>query len=62
VESWQVPSTALREALLNAISHKDYNSNVPIQISVYHEKLMLWNPGGGVSNSLCRRVRAPEKN
>ena len=45
VETWPVPPTALREALLNAISHKDYSSNVPIQISVYDNKLMLWNPG-----------------
>jgi len=45
VETWPVPSTALREALLNGVSHKDYSSNVPIQISVYPDKLMLWNPG-----------------
>ena len=45
VETWPVPSDALREAVLNAISHKDYSSSVPIQISVYHDKLMLWNPG-----------------
>ncbi len=45
VESWPVPSAALREALLNAVSHKDYSSNIPIQISVYPDKLMIWNPG-----------------
>jgi ATP-dependent DNA helicase RecG len=29
---------ALREALLNAVVHKDYASGAPIQISVYLEK------------------------
>jgi ATP-dependent DNA helicase RecG len=36
---------ALREALLNAILHKDYSSGVPIQISVYDDKLYIGNVG-----------------
>ena len=45
VESYPVPEAALREAVLNAVVHKDYGSGVPIQISVYPDKLMIWNPG-----------------
>jgi ATP-dependent DNA helicase RecG len=45
IESFAVPDAALREALLNAVVHKDYAVPVPIQISVYPEKLMIWNPG-----------------
>ena len=45
VESVPVPEEALREAVLNAIIHKDYSSGAPIQISVYQDKLMLWNAG-----------------
>jgi ATP-dependent DNA helicase RecG len=44
VETYPVPEEALREAVLNAIAHKDYGSAVPIQISVYDDKIMLWNP------------------
>ena len=44
-ETFPVPEAALREAVLNAIIHKDYSSGIPIQISVYPDKLMLWNPG-----------------
>lgn len=29
----------------NAVVHKDYASAAPIQISVYPDKLMIWNPG-----------------
>ena len=36
---------ALREALLNAVVHKDYGSGIPVQISVYDDRLVLWNPG-----------------
>ena len=45
LETYPVPEAALREALLNAIVHKDYGSGVPIQISVYPDRLMVWNPG-----------------
>ena len=45
IERFPVPEIALREAVLNAIIHKDYSSGAPIQISVYANKLMLWNPG-----------------
>ena len=45
VETYPVPEPALREAVLNAVIHKDYATGVPIQISVYPDKLMIWNPG-----------------
>ena len=40
-----MPEAALREAVLNAVVHKDYARSVPVQISVYADKLMIWNPG-----------------
>ena len=45
LETLPVPEEALREALLNAVIHKDYGTATPIQISVYHDRLMIWNPG-----------------
>ena len=36
---------AFREILLNAIVHKDYSSCNPIQISVYEDKIYIWNDG-----------------
>lgn len=43
--AFPVPEAALREAVLNAIIHKDYATGTPVQISVYAYKLMIWNPG-----------------
>lgn len=31
--------------MLNAIAHKDYSGGVPIQISVYNDKIIIWNEG-----------------
>lgn len=45
IERYFVPDEALREALLNALCHKDYASGVPIQISVYEDKLYIGNCG-----------------
>ncbi|MEI6715419.1 MAG: ATP-binding protein [Verrucomicrobiota bacterium] len=45
IESYPFPEAGLREALLNAVVHKDYGSGIPIQISVYEDHLVLWNPG-----------------
>jgi len=45
IEEYPFPEPALREAVVNAIVHKDYSSGNPIQISVYRNKLMIWNEG-----------------
>jgi ATP-dependent DNA helicase RecG len=45
VETYEYPKDALREALLNAVAHKDYTGPYPIQISVYPNKIMIWNYG-----------------
>ena len=45
IERYFVPEDALREALLNAICHKQYQSGIPIQISVYEDRLYVANVG-----------------
>ena len=44
IEKLEYPEPALREAIINAIVHKDYTDST-IQLSVYDNKLILWNPG-----------------
>ena len=44
IEELEYPEEALREAILNAIIHRDY-TGVHIQLSVYDNKIILWNPG-----------------
>jgi ATP-dependent DNA helicase RecG len=45
IETYEYPKEAVREALLNAIAHKDYSTGATIQISVYKDKMMIWNAG-----------------
>lgn len=44
-ERYFIPKEALREALLNALCHKQYQSGIPIQISVYDDRLYIANCG-----------------
>lgn len=44
-EKFTFPQDAIREAVMNAIAHKDYSSGIPIQISVYNDKVIFWNEG-----------------
>lgn len=45
LERYFIPQAALREALLNAVVHKDYSSGIPIQVSVYSDRLYIANVG-----------------
>lgn len=42
---WDYPLEALREAVINALIHKDYLNTAEIQIKVYDDRLWIWNPG-----------------
>jgi len=45
VEKFPFPKEGLRELIFNALVHKDYASGIPIQISVYADKLYVANVG-----------------
>jgi len=45
VEQFMFHRDAFREIILNAIVHKDYSGCNPIQISVYEDKMYIWNDG-----------------
>ena len=36
---------ALREAIVNAVCHRDYFSTGNIQIGIYDDRVEIWNPG-----------------
>ena len=42
-ETYEYPYKALREAVLNAITHKDYSNGNPIEIKVYDDKIIIRN-------------------
>ena len=64
VETYEYPREAIREALLNAVAHKDYSGGAPIQIKVYKDRILIWNDGQlpdnwTVSNLLKKHASKP---
>ena len=45
IEAFEWPEDAVREAVFNAIAHKDYEKSNPTQISIYEDKIIFWNEG-----------------
>ena len=45
IETFMTPKEAFREVILNAINHKVYESGNPIQISVYEDRIVVFNQG-----------------
>lgn len=45
-ERWEYPLSAIREAITNAICHRDYFSTANVHISIYDDRIEVWNPGG----------------
>ncbi len=64
IERYPVPDVALREAILNALVHRDYAVGAPVQIRVYEDRLKIWNPavlpdGWTVKNFLREHASTP---
>jgi ATP-dependent DNA helicase RecG len=48
-DEWEYPETAVREALVNALAHRDLSSGArgtPVQIHLFPDRLTITNPGG----------------
>ncbi len=44
-EKWEYPPDAIREAITNAIAHRDYYSSANVHISIFNDRIEVWNPG-----------------
>lgn len=44
-EKWLYPPDAIREALANALAHRDYSSLGKVQVRIFDDRLEIWNPG-----------------
>jgi len=50
IETWEIPETALKEAIVNALSHRDYyDRGNRINIELFDDRVDISNPGGLVS-------------
>jgi ATP-dependent DNA helicase RecG len=43
--AYELPPDAVGEAIINAIAHRDYNSNASVEVRLFADRLEVWNPG-----------------
>ena len=44
-EKWLYPPKAIREALANALAHRDYETTGKAQVRIFDDRMEIWNPG-----------------
>ena len=44
-EALEVPELALREAVINAVVHRDYNIRGPIKLAIFEDRVEVFSPG-----------------
>jgi len=44
-EKWEYPLEAVREAITNAVVHRDYQSTSKVQVRIFDDRIEIWNPG-----------------
>ena len=42
---FELPPDAVKEAIVNAVAHRDYTSNGSVQVMLFRNRLEVWNPG-----------------
>jgi predicted HTH transcriptional regulator len=42
---YEIPPDVIREAVVNAVAHRDYTSGGAVQVSVFADRVEVWNPG-----------------
>ena len=42
---YELPPDAVKEAIVNAVAHRDYTSNGSVQVMLFRNRLEVWNPG-----------------
>ena len=42
---YELPESAVAEAIANAVAHRDYASNASVQVMLFRDRVEIWNPG-----------------
>lgn len=55
--AYEIPREVIAEAVVNALAHRDYNSNAAVQVMLFADRLEVWNPGELPPNLTFARLR-----
>jgi predicted HTH transcriptional regulator len=55
----EIPHDVIREAIVNAVAHRDYTSAGAVQVSVFADRVEVWNPGTLPASLTTESLRHP---
>jgi predicted HTH transcriptional regulator len=56
---YEMPPEVVREAIVNAVAHRDYTSNGSVQVMLFSDRLEVWNPGTLPPSLTLEKLRHP---
>lgn len=59
VVQYEIPYRVVREAIVNAVAHRNYASKSGIQVMVFADRIEVWNPGGLPEDLTVEQLRKP---
>ncbi len=57
----ELPLDAVKEAIVNAVCHRDYTSNASVQVMLFRNRLEIWNPGVLPYGLTVQKLHGPHK-
>jgi len=57
--AYEMPIEVVREAIVNAVAHRDYTSNGSVQVMLFANRLEVWNPGHLPPSLTLEMLRRP---
>jgi hypothetical protein len=57
--AYEMPPEVVREAIVNAVAHRDYTSNGSVQVMLFADRLEVWNPGTLPPSLTLAQLRQP---
>ncbi len=57
----EIPPDVIREAIVNAVAHRDYTSGAAVQVAVFADRIEVWNPGELLPPLTPNSLREPHR-
>jgi predicted HTH transcriptional regulator len=57
----KVPREVVREAIVNAVAHRDYTSDACVRVMLFADRLEVWNPGTLMPSLTLERLGRPHE-
>ncbi|MCX6179089.1 MAG: DUF4062 domain-containing protein [Chlorobiales bacterium] len=57
--TYEIPPEVVREAIVNAVVHRDYASSGSVQVMLFADRLEVWNPGTLPPSLTLEQLRKP---